>query len=543
MKIRSVELKRFKRFHHFRAQLPDNVRLVILAGPNGSGKSSLFEAFNLWHRTAINKVPTWDQSYYPKVGERDIASVLWNQHVTLNFHGAVPADQESKRKLFYIRSAYRNDPQFELPNLSRQGDPTEEFRFARLIDNDVAVAKNYQRLASRAFQDAFANEAATLTLGEFREKTIGDIRASMERVFPDLLLNNLGDPLVTGTFHFDKGASRHFSYKNLSGGEKAAFDLLLDLVLKRRDFTNTVYCIDEPDAHMNTRLQATLLDELVQYLPQESQLWLATHSIGMMRRARDLERQTPGSVVFLDFSEVDFDQAQTLGPARTTRAFWERVLNVAIDDLSSLVAPARVVVCEGVPPGQPSRNTEHDAYCYNVIFESEFPDTKFFSAGNSFDVESDRLALVAGIRALASGCTVLRLIDRDDHSSNDVKEFVKRGISVLGRRHLESYLYDDEVLTALCAKQGKPELASALLQDKQDALADAVSRGNPSDDIKSASGLIYVKAKHHLSLTGMGNDAKAFARNVLAPLITTDMGVYRELRSAIFEGLPSSAVS
>jgi hypothetical protein len=209
MKIQSVELRRFKRFHHLKIELPDDVKLVILAGPNGSGKSSLFEAFHFWHRMGINKNPGWDESYYPKIGE---PAVSWNQHVSVEFHGApVPvSDQEGRRKLFYIRSAYRNDPQFELPSLSRQGDATEEFRFARLIDNDVAVAKNYQRFASRALQDAFAGESPALTLGEFREKTIGDIRAAMKRVFPDLLLNDLGDPLVSGTFHFDKGTSRHY---------------------------------------------------------------------------------------------------------------------------------------------------------------------------------------------------------------------------------------------------------------------------------------------------------------------------------------------
>ena len=68
----------------------------------------------------------------------------------------------------------------------------------------------------------------------------------MSRVFPDLRINSLGDPLVTGTFYFDKGTSRHFSYKNLSGGEKAGFDLLLDLVVKRRDFDDTVYWVIEP---------------------------------------------------------------------------------------------------------------------------------------------------------------------------------------------------------------------------------------------------------------------------------------------------------
>ena len=384
----------------------------------------------------------------------------------------------------------------------------DDFRFARLIDNDVAVGKNYQRLVSRALEDAFANDPAAMTLADFREKNIGDIRAAMSRVFPDLRINSLGDPLVTGTFYFDKGTSRHFSYKNLSGGEKAGFDLLLDLVVKRRDFDDTVYCIDEPEAHMNTRLQATLLEELVRYLPQKSQLWLATHSVGMMSRARDIERQQPGTVAFLDFSEVDFDQDQTLGPARPTRAFWERVLDVALDELSSLVAPAQVVVCEGVPPGQQSRNMEHDAQCYNVIFESEFPDTKFLSAGNSSDVESHRLGFVAGIRSLARGCTILRLVDRDDHGLEDVKQFAKKGISVLNRRHLESYLFDDEVLTELCVSLGKPELTVMLLPDKRDAMAESIARGNPPDDLKSASGPIYVKAKLRLAITGIGNDAR-----------------------------------
>jgi predicted ATPase len=535
MRIKSVELKRFKRFHHLRIELPESANVVILAGPNGSGKSSLFEAFNVWHRFRAGRAAVnWDPSYYPKAGEADAIGMAWNRQITLEFHTSIPTDQAEIRRIFYVRSAYRNDPQFDIPNLSRLGLAIDEIRLERLIDNDAVVSRNYQRLASQALEDAFANEAPTLTLGQFREKTIGDIRASMRRVFPDLVMNDLGNPLLIGTFRFDKGTSRNFHYKNLSGGEKAAFDLLLDLIVKRREFNNTVYCIDEPESHMSTKLQAALVDELISSMPGESQLWLATHSIGMLRRARDIERESPGSIVFLDFSDLDFDRSQTLKPARTKRVFWERVLNVALDDLSSLVAPGRVVVCEGVPAGQPSRNTEHDATCYNQIFDEEFPDTKFMSIGNSKDVQSDRLGVVAGIQALVSGCTVLRLIDRDDHSDEDVKTFERQGISVLGRRHLESYLYDDEILMALCAQQNKVEEAVNLLQDKQDAMKETVKRGRAANDIKSASGLIYVKAKQRLSLIGQGNDANAFARNLLVPLITPEKGVYKELRAAIF---------
>jgi len=44
--------------------------------------------------------------------------------------------------------------------------------------------------------------------------------------------------------------------------------------------------------------------------------WLAPLHRNDAPSPRILERQTPGSVVFLDFSEVDFDQLQTLAPAR-----------------------------------------------------------------------------------------------------------------------------------------------------------------------------------------------------------------------------------
>jgi hypothetical protein len=49
-------------------------------------------------------------------------------------------------------------------------------------------------------------------------------------------LNSLGYPLSAGTFRFDKGDSHAFLYTNLSGGEKAAFDLLLDILIKRKEF-------------------------------------------------------------------------------------------------------------------------------------------------------------------------------------------------------------------------------------------------------------------------------------------------------------------
>lgn len=544
MYIKSVVLKRFKRFHELKVELPPAVKLVILAGPNGTGKSSLFDAFHLWHRAHSGFGLNWDPTYFPKAGEPDLSAYRdWNNQVEITFHGEFPMHQGERRKSFSFRTAYRNDPQFVAGALSRQPPVEDSVRFQSMIENDAAVAVNYQRLASQALEDIFVNENAATTIGAFREKVIGDIRSAMRRVFPSLVVNDFGNPLESGTFRFSKGTSREFLYKNLSGGEKAAFDLLLDFILKARTFTDTIYCIDEPEAHMNSQVQGAVLGELYRCLPSGCQLWLASHSIGMMRRARDINAEEPGSVVFLDFYGVDFDIPQVLRPTEVNRRFWDRVLDVALDDVAKIVAPRCVVLCEGAPLGSSGKNTSHDAICYNMIFESEFPDTRFISVGNSYDVQSDRLALRSGITTLVPGCEVLRLIDRDDHSPKDVANFQKVGIRVLSQRHIECFLYHDSVLTALCEKHGQPDLTVNVLQDKKDALAQVVAQGKPADDVKSAAGIVYTNVKKRLSLIGIGNDPKAFERNELAPLIRRGMPVYEELKACIFPSAVSRAAS
>src|SRR5690606_21326092 len=102
-------------------------------------------------------------------------------------------------------------------------------------------------------------------------------------------------------------------------------DLILDFVVKRRSYSDAIYCIDEPETHMNTKLQGALLGELMGLLPGSSQLWVASHSIGMMRKARELYDADPNSVVFLDFGGKDFDQSVVITPSKPTRAFWESV--------------------------------------------------------------------------------------------------------------------------------------------------------------------------------------------------------------------------
>lgn len=524
MKIKTVKVRRFRRFEDLELGPLTPAKLVVLAGPNGAGKSSLFDAFSTWFQMHSGFGISWDQAYHSRANEQ------FSNNVEIEFHSGGPS-----KKSFYFRSAYRNDPEFQISALSRQNVPTEEIRIRRMIDADGTVGSNYQRLASAAFENAFSKDPGSMTLDQFREQTIGEISRAVARLFPDLKVHTLGNPLEEGTFRFAKGAVSKFSYKNLSGGEKAAFDLLLDFIVKKSAYDDTVFVIDEPEAHMNTRLQGDLLAELYSLVPEGSQLWISTHSIGMMRRARELYRHNPSDVLFLDFEGHDFDKRTVLSPVPPTRAFWERVLRVALDDLADLVAPSRIIICEGNPKvPTPGKNEEHDARCYNIIFAEELPDAKFVSGGNSHDVAADRLKFATVFSSLFKGIRITRLVDGDDHTAQDRLDLAQEGIQSLSRRHLESYLFDDDTLAALCDSVGKSSQLPTVLAAKAAAIAALSSRNKPVDDLKSAAPQIYASLKTTLALTGVGNDYLAFSRQVLAPLVRPGTTTYAQLKTDIF---------
>ena len=529
MRFKSATIKEFKRFTNLTVQgVPATARLIMLAGPNGSGKSSFFDALHIWHGWTSGKNQFWDADYHAKTGSPQ--RNLWTGVAVVEFHDNTP--QQSK-KILHIRSAYRNDPQFQNIELGRQRDPLDLVPSQRMIDNDATVYRNYQRMASQGLEDLYEAREGQTTFAEYREESIGDVREALLRLFPDLKLHTLGSPLKDGTFRFTKGTSNGFAFKNLSGGEKAAFDLILDLVVARRDYDDTVFCIDEPESHMNARLQADLLSVLYDLIPENCQLMLATHSIGMMRRARDIESKDPGSVVFLDLGESDFDKPQVIEPTIPDRAFWNRAYDVALYDLAKLVAPEQVVICEGDPKNKNAgQNYSHDARCYECIFQTEFPETQFVPGGNAKEVAEDKRGIAYAISVLVHGAEVIRLIDRDDRSPNEVADLTNNGIRVLSRRNLESYMFSDEALTALAEWAGKPEKIRDVLCKKKDIL-DAKTDGAP-DDLKPVCGQIYVECTNILDLAQHGNDAKTFMRDTLAPLIKDGMTIYKEMKKDIF---------
>jgi len=396
----------------------------VLAGPNGNGKSSLFDAFTfcaelLWRRSLI-----FQDDYRLKVGAGSPDPMT---AVEVAFAEG-PPDPNDAGKLFYFRSAYRNDAEFRTTEVRQLGPILGGDPHLRMIDNDVRVSQNYQRLAAESFDALFSGEEDDRTVRELRERLIGVVRDALKRLFPDLVLVGPGAPLQGGTFLFEKSGQGVFPYMNLSGGEKAALDLILDVVVKRSTYDDTIWCIDEPEAHLNTAVQAPLLEVLLDLLPPRCQLWVGTHSVGMLRVAREMQQRDRQSVALLDFGDANFDEPVTLRPATVDRGFIDRALRVALGDLADLVAPERVVLCEGRPldSSQPPR-AEFDRRCFRAIFNQTHPETDFLSVGNAYDVESDRLGVGRAIQALVPGTRVTRVIDRDRRTDQEVQEEEVRG--------------------------------------------------------------------------------------------------------------------
>ena len=541
MKIERIELNNFKRFTHLSVEgIPETAKLVVLVGPNGSGKTSFMESMNHYYKYA-GYSNIGDYHYLSKAGNtEDFNGSKWYERasklVDIDFYDIdLPKDIGNSSDIkghFYFRSAYRNEPDFQIDSMHRQQDPTESIRLDSLIQNDQTVSANYQRLIANTIAGVFDNENDAKAVATLRGELIGKIQSALKRVFEDLELSSVGDPLQNGNFYFTKGTTKNFSYRNLSAGEKSAFDLMLDMVVQSKYYPDAIYCIDEPETHMHTKLQGRVLRELYLLIPGQSQLWLSTHSIGMLQEAEEIEKEHPGTVAFLDFGGRDFDTDQVIRPARIGKAVMDKFYELAFGDFAKLMLPKTLVFCEGDPNGKTRK--DFDKIIYSTIFADTHPEAFFISGGSCNDIENIEKTHGEIISTLLQNSKIIKIVDRDDRSSKEVSDLASKGIKVLKERNLESYLLDDAVLKKLCDSVGKTEKYDECLREKNEALTASIGRGNAADDYKSARGDIYNALKKCLTLVKCGNNADTFIRDTLAPLITPDMNVFKKLETEVF---------
>ena len=509
MRIRSIRLTEFKRFTDLTIEgIPDTAKLVILVGPSGSGKSSLFDAINAWGKDYNSS--SYDLEYYMKGGQST------NSRSGRHFQDLgvrINADDcpSNLGEACYIRSAYRHTPKFSVSMIEK----IDERQYWRLDATrnfstpDTEVQKNYQRIYGRIMDAVFSPHVCTNV--DIREEVIGQVRDALQAIFPDLRLHSLEDSEGKGTFYFEKGEAKKYNYVNLSGGEKAAFDLLLDFIIRKEYYSNAVMCIDEPEVHMGLSAQSKLLEVLYELTPYKSQLWLGTHSIGILRASKKILEANPGKVALLDFSGHNFDQKVDIKPIiQPDRNFWRSLHDSVLEDLSGLLAPEKIIVCESTP------GAGFDARCYNKIFAKNYPDALFVSAGGK--PELDRIIPI--LQSVIQKAEISIVRDRDELLDEKRNELIEKGIRVLTRRSIEDYIIDTKVMEKFAGECGLDE-------NQLQALINL--NGN---NAKARSGKIYKEVREYGLI--VGDTKEEFLSDVLAPLLSEEMTVYQELEGDIF---------
>ncbi len=532
MRIKKLRLKNgYKRFHDLTIDLGNEpARIVALVGPNGCGKSSVLDGL-LFHASAYEKVGVGgnrDHTYHSMMG-----LPLTHTDVDIEFttgkYDAVRTLREPAGRantIFSFRSPYRYNSKLKIketksvPEIRRNS-----YGAGDASSLDAKMEDNYRRLYGAYNRYRDDND---LKPSEAKAKIIGDLNASIQKCL-DLEISNLGNVEGDqGTLYFKKpDHPKEFEFNVLSSGEKEVVDLLLDLYLRKDDYTDTIFLIDEPELHINTAIQGNLLIEIERLVGPECQIWLTTHSIGFLRKLQTTMRDKCQIIQF----RPEFNlaaEAHTLTPVTVSAGTWRDIFAIALDDLAHLVSPSTIVYCEGrAEPGPGGRERGMDAQVFNNIFAHSHPDTLFTSSGGNTEPDQRSAIAMAVLSKVFPTVEIWVLKDRDMASGKATDEN-DRGVylrtnpnnhRVLKRWEIENYLYDKAVLTAYCAGEGL---------SFDEVAYDALVTNINDQDLKSET----TRIKNICGIKGSIN-GDVF-KVALSRYVTEAMPVYRELQDCIF---------
>lgn len=522
----------YKRFHDLTIDLGDDPkRIVALVGPNGCGKSSVLDGllFHASSHIALGQNGLKDYRYHSMNADPSFN----HTYVSVDFVDE-PYSQAYSRKakdgkagtIFSFRSPYRYNSNLDVRD-SRAVDPIHlnHYGASTAADLDAKIEESYRRLNIKYSRYRDEND---LRPSDAKKKILGDLNASISRCL-DLQIDSMGDvESGNGTLFFTKNDHPNkFGFNVLSSGEKEVIDILLDLYIRKDDYNDTIFLIDEPELHINTAIQGKLLHEINHLVGENCQIWMTTHSIGFLRVLQTELREECQIIAFDETLRLG-SQACTLTPMAPSRANWRKIFSVPLADLADLVSPSRIIYCEGrAEPGFSGKERGMDAQVFNTIFNSQYPDTLFVSSGGSTELDQRSEISIAILSKIYKSLEVLVLKDRDMASGKATSESDRilylnhqsENHRVLQRWEIENYLFDKDVLKKYCLKH-----SLTFSEEKYDsAVADIVNQ-----DVKELTGVI----KSACGITHNINPEVFKIR--LAGCIDPSMAVYLELEKCIF---------
>ncbi len=329
MYVKKLQFKNFKRFTDLTIDLsglPKPPKLVLMIGSNGSGKSSLFDGFEalsapikdggkfnydglLLSYYAKNQSEPFGISLSTNIGEATIDGDVGNM------------THERKGELrnihhFYGRSSLRQIPQLTRTNFGQTAlsFSRDEDRPSLYIERDNRFENDVENIVKFIIEDIFKEDAQSRS--EILNKYISPLNNAFIHIFgknkpTSLEFISITPPVdnTTAEILFKKGNSI-IHYDLLSSGEKEVFNILLNLLSRKGLYQDSIYFLDELDLHLNTTLQHNLLKEITEnWIPEDCQLWTASHSLGFIEYANESELAT-----IIDFDDLDFDTPQILYP-------------------------------------------------------------------------------------------------------------------------------------------------------------------------------------------------------------------------------------
>lgn len=534
MYIKKIQMKDYKRFYDLTIDLGENPkRIVALVGPNGCGKSSVFDA--MIYATGIygNKIGNGNIKDYHYHSLTQDPSFGYN-NVILNFsQGNFMNIYEMKKKegkeksIISFRSSFRYNNNLKITQTTSVEDMLKNnYGASNASEIDRRIEESYRRLFAKYNNYRDNNDVRP---SEARAHIIGELNNSLTKCL-DLEISNLGNVEGgKGTLYFRKKDSPiEFEYNVLSAGEKEVIDILLDLYLRKDFYDDSIYIIDEPELHLNTSIQRALLIEINKIIPNDCQIWIATHSIGFLR-ALQVDLKDISQIIEFKKENLWASKKYILTPAKLSRFHWQNIFSTSLDDLSKLICPKTIIYCEGKDkPQKDGGELGLDAEVYNKIFAEQYPDVLFVSSGGNTELDQRSDIAIAILSKVFSELKILVLKDRD-MASGKMTNLEDRDLylennpnnhRVLKRFEIENYLYDKEVLKAYCLDKN---LEFNL--DKYNSIVKDINNDNLKDQTSAIKSCCNIKSSLN---------PEVFKKN-LASYITKNMEVYKELEEVIFK--------
>lgn len=532
MKIKKLHLNKYKRFFDLMIDLGESPRrIVALVGPNGCGKSSVFDALLFYANTfgKIGDTSGHDYSYHslernPGYNYQSVEIEFVNGSFQNVFR--TRKDNGTENTIFSFRSSFRYNGTLDVKEPRSVSDIRKnDYGAASAADIDQRIEQSYRRLNIKYIK--YLNDEDCKP-SEAKAYIIGQLNTAISNCL-NLTIANLGNiEAGQGTFIFKKNDTpTTFEYNVLSSGEKEVIDILLDLYLRKDEYSDSIYIIDEPELHLNTAIQRKLLIEINKMIPDNSQIWIATHSAGFLRAMQD-ELSEESQIVVFNADNQWASQAYTLTPMKKCRAAWQSIFATALDDLSSLVSPRRIVYCEGrAEPTQTGGERGLDATVFNNIFGEKYPETLFVSSGGNTELDQRSGIAISILSKVFPDLEIWVLKDRDMASGHVVNEEARQeylrtnGDShrALKRFEIENYLYDREVLKKYC------QINKHAFDE---ATYDAFVTDIVNQNLKDSTGRI----KNICNIITPVNSEKF--KIALSMIIDSTMSIYSELEQVIF---------